>query len=103
MFPARVSPDFHDLVIGFYRARGCQPLVQQEAIQMQTIISLVSAGMGMALVPASMQHLARTGVRYVAISGEAPLLETGLVWRKADRSPALAGLIDISSTISRLE
>jgi DNA-binding transcriptional LysR family regulator len=102
MFPARVSPHFHDLVIGFYRARGCQPLVQQEAIQMQTIISLVSAGLGMALVPASMQHLARTGVRYVSISGEAPLLETGLVWRKTDRSPALASLIDISSTISRL-
>jgi DNA-binding transcriptional LysR family regulator len=101
MFPARVSSDFHDLIIGFYHARGCQPFVQQEAIQMQTIISLVSAGLGMALVPASMQHLARTGVRYVAIAGEAPMLETGLAWRKADGSPALAGLIDISSTISK--
>jgi DNA-binding transcriptional LysR family regulator len=101
MFPARVSPDFHDLVMGFYRARGCQPFIQQEAIQMQTIISLVSAGLGMALVPASMQHLARTGVRYVAVAGEAPMLETGLAWRKADGSPALAGLIAISSTYCR--
>jgi len=103
MFPARVSPDFHDLVMEFYRARGRQPFVQQEAIQMQTIISLVSAGLGMALVPASMRHLARTGVRYVGIAGEAPMLETGLAWRRADGSPALASLIDISSTISRLE
>jgi DNA-binding transcriptional LysR family regulator len=103
IFPARVSSDFHDLVMGFYRARGCQPFVQQEAIQMQTIISLVSAGLGMALVPASMQHLARTGVRYAAIAGEAPMLETGLVWRKADGSPALASLIDIASTICNLD
>jgi DNA-binding transcriptional LysR family regulator len=103
MFPARVSPDFHDLVMGVYRARGCQPFVQQEAIQMQTIISLVSAGLGMALVPASLQHLARTGVRYVAIAGAPALLETGLAWRKADGSPALASLIDISATIARLD
>lgn len=99
IFPARVSPDFHDLVIGFYRSCGCQPLIQQEAIQMQTIISLVSAGLGMALVPASMQHLDRTGVRYVKIGGVVPMLETGLAWRKADTSPTLASLIGISSTI----
>jgi DNA-binding transcriptional LysR family regulator len=102
MFPARVSPDFHGLVMDFYRARGRQAFVQQEAIQMQTIISLVSAGLGMALVPASMQHLARTGVRYVAIEG-APTLETGLAWRKADDSPALAGLVEISATLSKLD
>jgi DNA-binding transcriptional LysR family regulator len=103
IFPARVSPDFHDVVMGFYRARGYRPVIQQEAIQMQTIISLVSAGLGMALVPASLQHLARTGVRYVAITGETPTLETGLAWRKADDSPALSGLIDISSAICKLD
>lgn len=102
MFPERVSPDFHALVMEFYRAHDCHPLVQQEAIQMQTIISLVSAGLGMALVPASMRHLARTGVRYLTIAEGAPMLETGLAWRKADNSPALANLIDVSSAISRL-
>ncbi len=97
IFPARVSPDFHELVMGFYRSRGHQPFVQQEAIQMQTIISLVSAGLGMALVPASLQHLARTGVRYVAIAGKAPELETGLAWRKADAAPTLAALLEIAA------
>jgi DNA-binding transcriptional LysR family regulator len=101
IFPVRVSPDFHDLVIGFYRSRGYQPFVQQEAIQMQTIISLVSAGLGMALVPASLQHLARTGVRYIPIADGSPELETGLAWRKADETPTLATLIEISSALDR--
>ncbi|RKF19310.1 LysR family transcriptional regulator [Altericroceibacterium spongiae] len=97
IFPRRVSPDFHALVTGFYHTQGFQPMIRQEAIQMQTIISLVSAGLGMALVPASLRHLARTGVRYIAIAGDAPMLETGLAWRKGDEAPILAGLIDIAA------
>jgi DNA-binding transcriptional LysR family regulator len=99
IFPARVSPDFHDLLLGFYRSGGRQPHIMQEAIQMQTIISLVSAGIGMALVPASMQHLARTGVRYVRLAGEAPLLETGLAWRSANDAPTLRSLLDVAARI----
>ncbi len=99
IFPARVSSDFHDLVTGYYRARGHHPVIQQEAIQMQTIISLVSAGLGMALVPASLRHLARTGVRYVSIAGQSPELETGLAWRRADGTPTLTALLDISASL----
>jgi len=101
IFPARVAPDFHDLVMSFYRSRGYQPSVRQEAIQMQTIISLVSAGLGMALVPASLRHLARTGVRYIALAGKAPELETGLAWRSADDSPTLAAMLDVIFTDRR--
>lgn len=96
VFPSRVAPDFYDLVLGHYRARGRQPSIRQEAIQMQTIISLVSAGMGMALVPDSMRNLARTGVRYVALGGAGPLLETGLAWRAANDAPTLLSLIEIA-------
>lgn len=100
IFPARVSRDFHDLVLDFYRARGHQPFVRQEAIQMQTIISLVSAGLGMALVPASLQHLARTGVRYIPIAGDMPELETGLAWRNADDAPTLRAMIEVASSLA---
>jgi DNA-binding transcriptional LysR family regulator len=98
IFPRRVSPDFHDLVLDFYRSRGRQPAVRQEAIQMQTIISLVSAGMGLALVPASLQHLARTGVRYLQLEDEPPALETGLAWRKGDTSTTLAAFLALAET-----
>ena len=65
VFPRRSAPAFYDLVINYYRLHGGQARIVQEAIQMQTIISLVSAGMGIALVPVSLRHLARTGVRYM--------------------------------------
>jgi DNA-binding transcriptional LysR family regulator len=63
---------------------------------MQTIISLVSAGMGIALVPASLRNLARTGVRYVDLAGDAPILETGITWRTGDTTPTIERFVSIA-------
>lgn len=100
IFPRRSAPAFHDLITGYYAANGAVPRIGQEAIQMQTIISLVSAGMGIALVPESLHNLGRTGVCYLKLSGTPPRIETGLVWRRDDPSPALRHLIDIASAFN---
>jgi DNA-binding transcriptional LysR family regulator len=84
LFPPKVAPAFHDLVTGYYARLGGEARIAQQAIQMQTIISLVSGGLGIALVPASLRNLARTGVRYLPLAADAPLLETGLIWRRGD-------------------
>ena len=96
LFPRHVAPAFHDLVTGYYAAHGGQARIVQEAIQMQTIISLVSAGMGIALVPASLRNLARTGVSYVDLGGTAPLLETGIAWRSGDTTPTIERFVNIA-------
>ncbi|MDP1873054.1 LysR substrate-binding domain-containing protein [Phenylobacterium sp.] len=96
IFPKRSAPAFHELITGYFTAHGGAARIAQEAIQMQTIISLVSAEMGVALAPASLRNLARTGVRYVELAGEAPSLETGLVWRQDDLTPTLARFLDIA-------
>jgi DNA-binding transcriptional LysR family regulator len=95
VFPRRLAPDFYDMIMGCYGAAGLMPRIGQEAIQMQTIVSLVSAGMGVALVPQSLRHLRRTGVVYRPLLESGPVVETGLVWRAAEVSPVLAGFIDI--------
>ncbi|KVX85225.1 LysR family transcriptional regulator [Burkholderia ubonensis] len=95
IFPRRLAPGFYDIITGCYGATGATPRIGQEAIQMQTIVSLVSAGMGVALVPQSLRNLRRTGVVYRPLADGAPVVETGLVWRTGDVSPVLAGFIDI--------
>ena len=84
-----------DLVTGYYVACGGKVHIAQHAIQMQTIISLVSAGMGIALVPASLRHLARSGVRYLELEGEVPQLESGVIWRRDDRTPTLGNFLKL--------
>jgi len=96
IFPRRVAPAFYDLAIETLKTLTGGARIVQEAIQMQTIIALVSAGIGVALVPASLRHLARTGVRYMSLPGEGPYLESGLVWRADDATPTLRRFLDVA-------
>ncbi|WP_118183236.1 LysR family transcriptional regulator [Paraburkholderia phosphatilytica] len=95
VFPRRLAPGFYDIIMDCYGVAGLSPHIGQEAIQMQTIVSLVSAGMGVALVPQSLRNLRRTGVVYRPLREAVPSIETGLVWRTAEVSPVLAGFIEI--------
>jgi DNA-binding transcriptional LysR family regulator len=63
------------------------------ARQMQTIISLVSGGMGVALVPRSVQALGREGVAYRPMKGEKAFVDTVAVWRRSDDSPLLKAML----------
>src|SRR5690606_7436072 len=101
LFPRKVGSPLYDLVVGYCQRTGFTPRIEQEAIQMQTIVSLVAAGMGVALVPASLKHLKRTGVIYRPLQERSPLMEIGLVWRANDDSPAVAAFIAAARTCAR--
>jgi DNA-binding transcriptional LysR family regulator len=81
IFPREIAPSLFDAVLGFYRAHGRAPQIAQEAIQMQTIVNLVSAGMGVAWVPESVRGLQRSGVVYRPVDGPVPVSATSLIWR----------------------
>ena len=87
IFPREIAPSLFDAVLAHYRGHQATAHIAQEAIQMQTIVNLVSAGMGVAWVPASVMGLQRPGVVYRPMPG-APVCETSLVWR-ADAAPAV--------------
>jgi DNA-binding transcriptional LysR family regulator len=80
VFPRRIAPSLYDALLSFYSAHQCSPPLVQEAIQMQTIVNLVSAGMGVAWVPESVMQLQRPGVHYRRVQGAAPSCETSLIW-----------------------
>lgn len=52
---------------------GFAPRVAQEAVQVQTILSLVEAGLGVALVPARSARFAGAGVRIVTLAERVPI------------------------------
>jgi DNA-binding transcriptional LysR family regulator len=95
IFPRHISPALHDAILSCFRAAGITPTIGQEAIQMQTIVSLVSGGMGLALVPQSVSNLMRPGVEYRALADPTPLVETGLAWRRDNASPVLKGFLEL--------
>lgn len=98
--PRQVAPRLYDAILGACAAAGFSPRIAQEAIQMQTIISLVAAGIGMALVPESIMGLRRPGVRYRRLRAAAPkrkALEIGLAWRRDHMPPVLERFIELAA------
>lgn len=94
IFPRRLAPAFHDAILDYFRDQGLTPRIGQEAIQMQTIVGLVSAGMGIALVPQSVSNLKRPGVAYKPLAAATPWIETGIAWRRDNTSPVLHTFLD---------
>ena len=96
IFPRQIAPSLFDELVSAYHAGGATMRVAQQAIQMQTIVNLVSGGMGVAWVPESLTHLQRAGVRYARVSGlpgQALRCETSLVWR-AGAAPVVERFVE---------
>jgi len=97
IFPRGIAPSLYDAVLAFYHRHNASLVIAQEAIQMQTIVNLVSAGLGLAWVPESVTQLQRPGVVYrrlpVALVSAAPRAETSLVW-PANAGPVVARFVD---------
>lgn len=70
--------------------RGFSPKVAQEAVQVQTVLSLVEAGLGIALVPAVSRRFAGENIVYKTLTDfpESATIGISLAWRPAAETAA---------------
>ncbi len=98
MFPRNIAPDLFDEIIGWCRQAGFSLRIAQETERTQTIVSLVSAGLGIAIVPRSIRNLKRKGVRYRDFRGDCPCVRICVAWRERNASPAVRNFVDLIRT-----
>lgn len=96
LFPAKLGPLFYEQIIHSCEQAGFRPKVAQEAVQMQTIVGLVAAGLGIAIVPASLQNFHRSGVIYRPLQEEIPNTGLYLTWRQHDSSPVINTFLNLA-------
>ncbi len=94
-FPELPKPSYAEAVRVACESAGFTPRVVQEVREMQTALSLVAAGFGVALLPASVRHLHRDGVAYRPLEEPAPRTELAVVSRVDDFSPTLQNFLAI--------
>ncbi|MCC3446464.1 MAG: LysR family transcriptional regulator [Microcoleus sp. PH2017_25_DOB_D_A] len=102
LFPRSLAPGLYDPIVSLCLQEGFSPIAGQEAIQMQTIISLVAAEMGVAIVPASMQNFQRTGVVYKHLQEPSPIVSIALIWRD-NPTPAVQRFLQTARDLSSLQ
>lgn len=101
LFPRTLAPGLYDQIISLCQQANFSPDVTQEAIQMQTIVSLVAAGMGVAIVPASLQNLQRAGVIYKAVQEPTPEVAIAMIWREHDLSPTVQRFLEVVGQVTQ--
>ena len=69
LFPRELAPGLHAQVMALCAGAGFEPRVIQESRELYTTVSLVEAGVGVTLVPASIRKMGWTGVRYLPVRG----------------------------------
>jgi DNA-binding transcriptional LysR family regulator len=87
------NPEFYEWRMALWRAHSVTPNIICEADGKSTLIALVAAGIGVAIVPESFCKLRLPGVRYVPIDAALPPIETAFVWRRANPSRVLARVV----------
>lgn len=86
---------------GGYLVRICEeagftPRMVQRVGEVQTAISLVSAGIGITLVPGLVQNFQREGVVYKTLTNPSPTIGLMLIYRENDTSPILPHFLQIA-------
>ena len=85
----------YDGVINSCYEAGFSPNIVQETAEMSTVISLVSAGIGVAIVPASIQLLLQNEVIYRDIRNNKFNTVTALVWESKNQSSIVKAFVEL--------
>jgi DNA-binding transcriptional LysR family regulator len=72
--------------------RDVRPFHKQTVSETSTLLSLVAAGVGIALVPESATSIHIGGTHFITIR-DAPSVELALAWRKNEASPAVRNFL----------
>jgi DNA-binding transcriptional LysR family regulator len=84
----RSRPHSHDLTITLFAEAGLQARIAQIADEKQTIVNLVAAKLGVAIVPKWTSRMAARGVRYIRLAAsDMKKLPVAAAWTRGARDP----------------
>lgn len=88
MTPEQSGKGYFDSVISLCKSEGFYPKIVQNAQEQQTIISLVAAELGVAVVPESSTRITNKAVSFIPIK-QNHKKTTALAWHKESTSPGV--------------
>jgi DNA-binding transcriptional LysR family regulator len=99
MSSTEAAPSLRRAITDYLMPNGEDLPIRLETQLQQTVVSLVGEGIGIALVPQSLQSLALAGVSYIPLMAP-PVVEHRLLWRSGNSNPALGPFLDAAEALS---
>jgi DNA-binding transcriptional LysR family regulator len=95
LFHREGSPVLFDTITGMCNKAGFCPRVENEPNMMQTVLSLVEAEQGVAIVPACVRNLRSDGVRFYRLQPDEVRVELVAAWKKENPSVVLRAFLEL--------
>lgn len=99
-YPSTAGASIYSVIVSACNEAGFSPRVAQEASETHMVISLVAAGMGVALVPEAIRFLRMPGVVYRDLVGVSPEIDLAVAWRRSDNRPVVKRMIDLAKELT---
>lgn len=96
IFPRRYGPGGYDLIVQMCIEAGFRPQVVTETVEINAVIGLVNAGMGVSIVPSSIRQLRIEGIRYIPLMGDHPIWDLSMAWRRDNDNPVVSVFLDVA-------
>ena len=81
LFSRSASPDYHERILAICAGAGFRPEVRHEVRHWLSVVSLVSQGMGVALVPSALRHAMLRGAVFRPLEDDVAHSDAYCVWR----------------------
>jgi len=78
VYSRTLVPTMHSLTMYTFNEAGIRPRIAQEAVQVQTLLSLVESGLGVGLVPGQAARYAGEGIRLLTLDDAPPAIHVGI-------------------------
>lgn len=101
LYRRRLGPGLYDAIIAACHRAGFSPHIGQEAPRMFSTLNLVAAGLGVSIIPASMQRLRLDDVVYRRLKGAPVTAPLRLVHRRGDEAPAVRRFVELAEKAVR--
>ncbi|MDR3792294.1 MAG: LysR family transcriptional regulator [Terracidiphilus sp.] len=92
---------FYRLVRSYFAQAGVTPHYVQQVSQLHSILALVSAGIGLSILPESSRNLHYRGVVLRSTRERLPSAELHLIWRSGNQISTVASLIQTALQLDR--
>lgn len=89
LFSKEYSPLYFDTVMSICEDSGFAPKVTHKSVHAQTIFRLVESGLGIAIIPTSLQHGFQMRVKFIELKKIKQRAILSAVWKKTNRNPVL--------------
>jgi DNA-binding transcriptional LysR family regulator len=102
-YTQRLAPDYHATITRLCALAGFAPIAFPEVGQVYTALGLVSAGVGIAIVPASVQRVHVDSVAYRPLKECDAVSETCLAWKHRRAPASLTAFVELAQEIAAAE